>query len=248
MEPLDILYEDNHLLVVNKRAGIATMGALDGPTVHSLAADYLKRAYHKPGKAFVGVVSRLDAMTTGVLVLARTSKAATRLASQFAEHAGDRTEKIYLAGLDGIMRDSRGLLDDHVLKDDAAHRMRVVGPSVPQAKQARLRYCVLQANDRSTLVAVRLLSGRKHQIRLQFAERGHPVTGDRKYGSRSEFAEGIALHSWRLRVEHPTLRSEMWFEADPPSSWNRLLRGVRLDPASRNEIDRQLQPESSEEA
>ena len=126
MESLDILYEDNHLLVVNKPVGIATMGAEQGPTVHSMAADYLKRTYHKPGKAFVGVVSRLDAMTSGVLVLARTSKAASRLSTQFAERSGDGTTKIYLAALDGDLQASQGELTDQVLKDDAAHRMRVV--------------------------------------------------------------------------------------------------------------------------
>ncbi len=128
MDPLEILYEDNHLLVVNKPVGIATMGAEAGPTIHSLAASYLKETYGKPGKAFVGVVSRLDSMTSGVLVLARTSKAASRLSAQFAERSGEATDKIYLAAVEGSLPEAEGELADHVLKDDAAHRMRVVGP------------------------------------------------------------------------------------------------------------------------
>ncbi len=245
MESLDILYEDNHLLVVNKPVGIATMGAEQGPTVHSMAADYLKRTYHKPGKAFVGVVSRLDAMTSGVLVLARTSKAASRLSTQFAERSGDGTTKIYLAALDGDLQASQGELTDQVLKDDAAHRMRVVPNGAPQAKEARLRYCQLIANESTSVVAVRLMTGRKHQIRLQFAERGHPVLGDRKYGCKTRFSAGIAFHSWRLRIMHPTKRTPLWFQADPPRSWNSLLRHLSLDQDLQRRVDRLLQIESA---
>ncbi len=129
MSALDVLYTDNHLLVVNKPAGIATMGAESGPTVHSIAADYLKKVFHKPGRVFVGVVSRLDAMTSGVLVLARTSKSASRLSAQFANKSGHDVCKIYLAAVEGRLETEQGHWTDHVRKDDAAMRMRVVGPS-----------------------------------------------------------------------------------------------------------------------
>ena len=248
MDPLEILYEDNHLLVVNKPVGIATMGAEAGPTIHSLAASYLKETYGKPGKAFIGVVSRLDSMTSGVLVLARTSKAASRLSAQFAERSGEATDKVYLAAVEGSLPEAEGELADHVLKDDAAHRMRVVGRSVPQAKEARLRYCRLLASDPYSLVAVRLLSGRKHQIRLQFADRGHPVLGDRKYGATSRFSAGIALHSWRLRIVHPTKRTPMWFRADPPPTWKSLLRACSLDPQLERMVNRSLQIDSGDDS
>lgn len=241
MDPLEILYEDNHLLVVNKPVGIATMGAEAGPTIHSLAADYLKQAYGKPGKAFVGVVSRLDAMTSGVLVLARTSKAASRLSSQFAQRSGGGTDKIYLAAVEGSLSELEGELQDHVLKDDAAHRMRVVGQTVDGAKEARLRYCRLLDREGVSVVAVRLLSGRKHQIRLQFADRGYPVLGDRKYGATTRFFSAIALHSWRLRIVHPTKRTPMWFRADPPPTWKALLRHLSLDQQLERRVDRSLQ-------
>jgi 23S rRNA pseudouridine1911/1915/1917 synthase len=219
MPDLDILYEDNHLLVVNKPAGIATMGAESGPTVHSMAADYLKRTYHKPGRAYVGVVSRLDAVTSGVLVLARTSKAAARLSAQFANTSQTRVSKIYLAGLAGQLDPPQGDLVDFVRKDDLAKRMRVVGSAAPGAQQAQLRYLTVGQRHDFSIVAVQLLSGRKHQIRLQFADRGHAVIGDRKYGSSRSFSAGVALHSWRLQINHPTKGESMWFEANTPRTW-----------------------------
>lgn len=218
MKNLDVLYEDNHLLVVNKPSGIATMGAESGPTIHSMAADYLKRTYNKPGKAFVGIVSRLDSMTSGVLVLARTSKAASRLSEQFASKR-EGVSKIYLAVVSPSVDCEKETWTDWVRKDDSAKRMRVVDSSAKDAKQARLQYCTLVSGLNHSLVAVQLLTGRKHQIRVQFADRGHPVIGDRKYGSPRPFSAGVALHSWRLQIVHPTRREPMWFTANPPPSW-----------------------------
>ena len=227
MPSLDILYEDNHLLVLNKPAGIATMGAESGLTMHSLAADYLKSAYQKPGRAYVGVVSRLDAMTSGVLVFARTSKAASRLTPQFARQEGsDAAVKIYLAALEGEWRAERGELSGYVRKDDAARRMRVVGRAAPGAQSARLRFVTLAHTDVATLVAVRLLSGRKHQVRVQFADAGTPLWGDRKYGGRERLDRGIGLHSWRLRITHPTRKTPLWFTAELPNTWRRFRRGL----------------------
>ncbi len=225
MQSLSILYEDNHLLVVNKPAGIATMGSESGPTVHSMAADYLKRTYHKPGKAFVGIVSRLDSMTSGVLVLARTSKAASRLSEQFAGKSQAVT-KIYLAVVAPPPAESSGELTDWLCKDDRAKRMRTVGKTVPEAKQARLRFFSLDKQADHALVAIQLLTGRKHQVRVQFADRGHPIIGDRKYGSPLQFSGGIALHSWRLQIVHPTRRVPLWFAAEPPVSWNGSHRRI----------------------
>ena len=265
MASLEILYEDNHLLVVNKPAGLATMGAESGPTVHSLAADYIKRKYRKPGKAFVGVVSRLDAMTSGVIVLARTSKAASRLSSQFAGRADKlaqkqpsdqglpwEVEKVYLAAIDGSLADETGQWVDDLFKDDAAHRMRVVDAnrrgSNPNrlaaegqdAKRAVLRYCQLTSGVNGSVVAVRLMTGRKHQIRVQFAQRGHPVLGDRKYGSTRNFPKGIALHSWRVRILHPTRRIPIWFQAEPPEPWKPLLKNLDISDELQQRIARSL--------
>lgn len=207
------------------------MGAESGPTVHSVAADYLKRTYNKPGNVFVGIVSRLDAMTSGVIVLARTSKAASRLVPQFSGNSIGQAKatKTYLAVLDGHLDSDRGILIDEVIKDDTAKRMRVVAVETPMTRRAQLRYVVMAEDDESTLVAVRLDSGRKHQIRLQFAERGHAVLGDRKYGSTRPFSKGIALHSFELEVTHPTRGERMKWRAKPPPSWTALLRRLRLD-------------------
>ncbi len=225
MQSLRVLHEDNHLLVIDKPVGLATMGADSGiATAHSMACDYVREKYQKPGRVFIGVVSRLDSMTSGVLCLARTSKAASRLTPQFAEKSGGGALKIYLAVVEGDFDGDEGTLVDHVAKDDAAKRMRVVRPSA-HSQEASLRYVVLGRTDRQTVVGVQLISGRKHQIRVQFADRGHPVVGDRKYDARTTMigrdgvALGVALHSWQLHIEHPTLKSTMRFSAEPPPSW-----------------------------
>jgi 23S rRNA pseudouridine1911/1915/1917 synthase len=228
--PLSVLYEDNHLLVIDKAAGIATMGAQSGPTLHSMAADYIRRKYNKPGKVFVGIVSRLDTVTTGVIVLARTSKAASRLTPQFASKDASRDKdgnsngasKVYLAAVPGRLDSDAGTLTDWIYKDDGAHRMRVTNPNRDQAKEAQLRYVTVATNDRATLLAIQLISGRKHQIRVQLADRGLPIFGDRKYGSDNEFASGIALHSWKLSITHPTLKDRRRWTAELPRSWKTL--------------------------
>ncbi len=236
MTQLDVLYEDNHLLVINKQAEIATMGTPEGPTIHSIAADYIKEKYNKPGNVYVGIVSRLDAMTTGVLVLARTSKAAGRLTTQFSGKSKQSgAAKIYLAAFEGQLDRPSGELEDYIRKNDHAKRSKIVGPEREGAKLARLRYMTVGQTDDETLVAIQLMTGRKHQIRVQFADRRNPVVGDRKYGARSVFPAGIALHSWRLRIEHPTRKEDMWFEAALPRSWKRFSR--LLTPAKVDEIE-----------
>ncbi|MEM8667822.1 MAG: RluA family pseudouridine synthase [Planctomycetota bacterium] len=245
MPSINVLYEDNHLLVVNKSAGVATMGAEPGlETIHSMACEYLKRKYNKPGNVFVGVVSRLDTMTSGVLVLARTSKAASRLSDQFAGRGQWKTRKMYLAAVKGSIRPARGEWLDWVYKDDAAHRMRLTEASTEGAREAQLRYQTVAESESGTLLAIELITGRKHQIRVQSSDRGHAILGDRKYGSRVPFPEGIALHSWQLVIHHPTKRVPMRFHVDPPPSWQhaslpkidpyrqRLLKDFQFDDES----------------
>lgn len=236
MHELDILYEDNHLLVINKPAGIATMGSESGPTIHSLAADYLKQTYDKPGRAYVGIVSRLDAMTSGVLVLARTSKAASRLTPQFAAKDGTGAAKLYLAAVEGYFDSDEGCMSDHLRKNDHAKRTKVVDAEARGAKLAELRYLTLARSEEASLLAVQLLSGRKHQVRVQFSHRRHCVVGDRKYGARSKFPAGVALHSWRLQITHPTRRERLWFEAPPPHSWKRFSRLLPGIPGLRRRV------------
>ncbi|WP_044303531.1 RluA family pseudouridine synthase [Rhodopirellula sallentina] len=237
---LDVIYEDNHLLVVNKPAGLATMGDAGRTTLHSVAAAYLKEKYQKPHGVYVGIVSRLDSFTSGVIVLARTSKAAARLNTQFAQHAKSlesesrqqhpavkQIRKTYLAVArpepnPAAPLDEGGRLDDFVYKDDRAHRMRTHRTKRDDAKPASLLYQTLHRTDEWNVFAVAPLTGRKHQIRVQFAARGWPLLGDRKYGSQSDWPSGIALHSYRLTIEHPTKRELMTFQCPPPPSWNNV--------------------------
>jgi 23S rRNA pseudouridine1911/1915/1917 synthase len=247
---LEILYEDNHLLIVNKPAMLPTMGvAEDRPSLLSQAKEYIRDKYHKPGNVYLGIVSRLDAPVTGVVLLARTSKAAGRLSEQFRERD---VEKIYWAIVERGIEPRVGRLIDYLRKDERHRRMHVTTESAPGAQRAELNYRVLdlerekarggegetKLNGESPLLPVSLfpsfdllevrpLTGRKHQIRLQLSHAGFPIVGDRKYGSARAFAAGIALHSRRLVFEHPVSKMQMEVEAPLPEAWQRFLQGMR---------------------
>jgi 23S rRNA pseudouridine1911/1915/1917 synthase len=219
---LDVLYEDNHLLVVNKPAMLPTMGVSDDrPSLLTVAKEYVRQKYNKPGNVYLGIVSRLDAPVTGVVLLARTSKAAARLSQQFRDRD---VEKIYWAIVEGTVEPGEGNLVDYLRKDERHRKMHVTGPSTPDAQRAELTYRVLTAEASHSLLEVRPLTGRKHQIRLQLAHAGLPIVGDRKYGGARPFATGIALHSRRLVIEHPVSKMQLETEAPLPASWQRYLR------------------------
>ena len=219
---LRVLYEDNHLLAVDKPAGLATMGvSADRPSLLGEARRYLKHKYNKPGNVYVGIVSRLDAPVTGVVLLARTSKAAARLTEQFR---GGRVEKLYWAVVEGQPEPEQDLCVDWLRKDERHRRMHLAAAGQPAAKEARLRYRVLRPLGPNTLVEVQLETGRKHQIRLQLAARGWPVFGDRKYGARSVMSSGIALHARRLSLTHPVRQTPLQLTAPLPGAWHRLLK------------------------
>ena len=164
---LEILYEDNHLLAVNKPAGLPTMGVASGvSSAYRLASQYIKHKYRKPGAVYLGVMSRLDAVTTGVVLLARTSKAARRLTEQFRTH---RAQKEYLAIISGALAPPEGEMVDWLVKDEAARRMVVVERTCPSAKEARLRYQTVRHLDGGKLLRIELVTGRKHQINWRLA-------------------------------------------------------------------------------
>jgi CTP:molybdopterin cytidylyltransferase MocA len=168
--------------------------------------------------AVVGIVSRLDAPVTGVVLLARTSKAARRLTEQFRSR---EVEKTYWAVVEGLASPI-GTLVDWLVHDERHRRMHVAAPETPGAKEARLSYRRLQALAGRSLLEVQLDTGRKHQIRLQLAHHGHPIVGDRKYGSREAFPAGIALHARRLAFTHPVKNDRLELIAPLPASWNRF--------------------------
>lgn len=227
---LEVLYEDNHLLAVNKPAMLPTMGvAEDVPSLLTVAKEYIRRKYNKPGNVYLGVVSRLDAPVTGVVLLARTSKAAGRLSAQFRDR---NVAKTYWTIVEGRIEPQSGRLTNYMRKDERHRRMHIASEKTPGAQLAELAYRTLgdeddapQLRDRHnlSLLKVRLLTGRKHQIRVQLSHAGLPILGDRKYGSLRPFPAGIALHSRKLVIEHPVSKMQVEIEAPLPASWHRFV-------------------------
>ncbi len=217
---LQVLYEDNHLLAVNKPAGLATMGMPAGtPTLLEIARGYVAERYGKPGRAYLGVVSRLDVPVTGVVLFARTSKAARRLNEQFRTHT---VEKIYWALVEGRLEGTEAEWVDYLIADRRHRRVHAVSrQESEEGKQARLWIRRLQVFEEVSWVEIRLQTGRKHQIRVQLARRGHPILGDRKYGSRRKFPVGIALHARQLAFFHPVERTRLELVAPLPPVWRK---------------------------
>ena len=217
---IEVLFEDNHLLVVNKPALLSTMGVKpDEDSLYRRVAQYLKVKYNKPGNVYVGVVSRLDAHTTGAIVLARTSKAASRLSDQIRRGT---IEKRYLALIPTGLAPVDSSLADRLVKNESLHRMQVVPENaapVTNEKEALLNYRTIAQNDRLQALDVDLQTGRKHQIRVQLENAGFPILGDRKYGSQHRFPVGIALHCRRLSFLHPTKKIVQSVMVDPPDYW-----------------------------
>lgn len=233
-DTLDILYEDNHCLALNKPAGWPTTH-FDGKdeTVDRLVKAYLKEKYDKPGNVFLGVVHRLDKPVSGSLVFARTSKAAARLSEQFREGG---VEKVYWAVIEeraapGLKTAAHpraaapwatadtGALEDWLMKDDANARVETVAPETPGAQFARLLFQVRARHNGLVLLELRPHTGRKHQLRVQLASRGAPIYGDGKYGSAHPFGHSIALHAHSLTFLHPTTKEPIAVRADVPKLW-----------------------------
>ncbi len=205
---LEVLYEDNHLLVVNKPCNMP-MQEDDSKDLDllSLAKQYLKEKYHKPGNVYLGLVHRLDRPVSGVCVFAKTSKAASRLQTQFTSHS---ITKEYLAVVyDNNLKDS-GTFKDKLLKDKAKNITRVD----PNGKDASLDYTVLNRKDNLALVKVNLHTGRSHQIRVQFSCRNHPLYGDQRYNKDAKVGQQIALHSYHLSFVHPVSKEMLDFICD----------------------------------
>lgn len=226
--PLEILYEDNHCLAVNKPAGLLTMGDQTGDrTLLDLAKDYVARKYDKPGAVFLGVVHRLDRPVSGVVLFARTSKAAARLSEQFRART---IEKTYLALVEGTPRQASGRLIDQIAKDAGRNVSTVVDDDegATDGRECVLDWRRISQHGPLTLLEIRPLTGRSHQIRVQLAHAGWPIAGDAKYGARTPGQGTLALHSASLTFQHPTLKTPVTVSADRPAAWSRWLkpRGV----------------------
>jgi 23S rRNA pseudouridine1911/1915/1917 synthase len=214
---LEILFEDNHCLAVAKPAGVpsAHFGGRE-PTLDRAVKDYLKAKYQKPGNVFLGVVHRLDKPVSGVLLFARTSKAAARLAKQFREGS---VEKVYWAVVEGESLPAAGSLEDWLRKDQNAGRVEVVEPRSPGAKQALLHFQRRGRHGGLSWLEVRPQTGRTHQLRVQLAHHGEPIYGDAKYGSVHTFNGVIALHGRALTFLHPVRYEPITLTADVPRPW-----------------------------
>jgi len=228
---LEILYEDNHLLMIIKPVGIVVQADVSGePDLLNLLKKRRKVLEQKPGEAFLGLVHRLDRNVGGVMVFAKTSKAASRLSEQIRNQS---MEKTYV-GVTEACPPKQGRLEDYLVKDEATNTSSVAQATEPNAKLAQLEYerleCIQdQVPDRSpnpardyALVKVHLITGRSHQIRVQFSSRGWPLWGDGRYGTRSRDKASIALWSYKLCFLHPVNQQPCCFTAIPPSvkPWN----------------------------
>ena len=212
MAAVKVIYEDNHLLVVEKPYGVPSQADETGDAdMLSLCKSYIKEKYQKPGEVYLGLVHRLDRPTGGVMVFARTSKAAARLAAQIQSRAFDKT---YLAVLTAAPPEQAGSLTHWLVKDEAAHIARVADKSTPGSKLAELEYEMLAQRDGLVLVRIRLLTGRFHQIRAQMATVGASVYGDMKYGAR-DIKAPLALFAYKLCLDHPTKGERMCFATRP---------------------------------
>lgn len=217
LPPLEILYEDNHCLAVVKPAGcLSTHYEGKEETLDRLVKAYLKEKYSKPGNVFVGVVHRLDRPVSGVLLFARTSKGAARLAQQFREGS---IEKIYWAVIEGEWPQLAGSLEDWLRKDEQAGRVEVVSPRTEGARQALLHFQRRATYHGLSWLELRPQTGRTHQLRVQLAHRGCPIYGDARYGGVHTFDRAIALHARSLTFLHPVRYEPITLTAEVPRSW-----------------------------
>ena len=225
MQELKVIYEDNHILVVEKTPNIPSQGDKTGDTdMLSLCKEYIKEKYKKPGNVYLGLVHRLDRPVGGVMIFAKTSKAAGRLSDQIREKV---FKKKYLAVVDGKLKEKKGFLEDYLYKDERNNMSKVVKPEKKNAKKASLDYEVLfydEVKDLS-LVKVNLHTGRHHQIRVQLSHFGHSIFGDQKYGIRGK-GKQIALWAYELTIKHPVTKEEITFKDLPESvgTWSILRK------------------------
>ena len=211
---INILYEDNHLLVVEKPVNIPVQSdsSNDGDLLSALK-DYLKEKYNKPGNVYLGLVHRLDRPVGGIMVFAKTSKAASRLSEQIRT---SQMEKQYLAVVTGVLDNPKGTLHDYLYKDTKTNTSCVVNKEHKDAREAILHYEVLETKENLSLVRIQLVTGRSHQIRVQFSHAGHPLWGDARYNPVALKGQQIALFSDQLTLNHPTTKEKMTFKLDMP--------------------------------
>ena len=212
-----VLYEDNHIIAVNKTCNEIVQGDKTGDTpLSETVKAYIKEKYNKPGEVFLGVTHRLDRPTSGVVLFARTSKALTRLNEMFKSH--EQIRKTYWAIVQGTPKVPEARLENYLIRNEAQNKSYIAKPGVEKAKQAILSYKTLVKGDHYTLLEVNLETGRHHQIRCQLAAIGCPIKGDLKYGAkRSNPDGGICLHARQIEFIHPVSKQDICITAPVPN-------------------------------
>ncbi len=227
---MEVVYEDNHIIIVNKESGEIVQGDKTGDTpLSDIVKQYIKEKYQKPGEVFLGVVHRLDRPVSGLVVFARTSKALTRLNKMFADK--EQIKKTYWAIVEkattplSLQRGVEGEAVHYLVRNEQQNKSYAYDHEVPRSKKAILRYRLLATGDRYNLVEVQLLTGRHHQIRCQLAALGCPIKGDLKYGAKRSNPDGsISLQSHRIEFIHPVSKELISIEAPLPADplWKKL--------------------------
>ena len=224
---MEILFEDNHIIVVKKEQNIPSQADSSGDKdMLSMVKEYIKEKYSKPGNVYVGLVHRLDRPTGGVMVFAKTSKAASRLSEQVQNGT---LEKKYMAVTVGVPRERHGRLVHFLKKNEKENMVEIVPQLTEGAKRAELEYSVLDTKADYALVEVKLFTGRSHQIRVQLKALGCPIFGDQKYGGPAMKKADLNLFATELRFEHPTTKEKMVFRVYPPEE-KLAWKLFRLDP------------------
>ena len=222
-ENLKVIYEDNHILVVEKPPNIPSQSdKTNDIDMLTICKKYIKEKYNKPGNVYLGLVHRLDRPVGGIMVFAKTSKAASRLSNQVREKI---FKKKYLAVVDGKPENKTGILEDYLYKDERNNISKVVNKDKKNAKYAKLEYELIVYDEvkNLSLLSINLYTGRHHQIRVQLSNFGHSIFGDQKYGTRGK-GKQIALWAYELEIEHPITKEKMTFKDLPQNkgTWSIL--------------------------
>lgn len=219
---MEVIYEDNHIIVVNKAPGEIVQGDKTGDTPLSETVKlYLKEKYNKPGNVFCGVVHRIDRPVGGLVVFARTSKALSRLNDMLRK---GEIHKTYWALVEGKPEKSEASLENFLVSDGRINKTFVASENTPDAKRSVLNYKTIALGENYSLLEINLLTGRKHQIRCQLAAIGHPIKGDLKYGARRSNRDGgISLLARRIEFVHPVSRCPISLEAPIPEEFRKFI-------------------------
>lgn len=220
LEQKDIIYEDNHLIVIIKPVNIPSQA--DETTdldMLTIVKAYIKEKYNKPGDVYLGLVHRLDRPVGGLMVFAKTSKSASRLSEQIRNKDFSKT---YLAVVEGQLKEKKNTLSDYLIKDSRTNMVKVANANTMEAKLAVLDYENIETKDNLNLIKINLHTGRSHQIRVQFSNIGNSLYGDQRYNKNAKVGQQIALWAYKLKFKHPTKDEILEFAVNPPDEkpWN----------------------------